>query len=107
ETSYGLLLKAGTGPGPEERVALDRLAPAFAALFKKAWAPRIEERFQTAREMSAHIEPLVGEGGTQLHALLVRLFGDDLKKEERRLASAAGISSPGSGPISAPPDTEH
>jgi len=106
ETSYGLMLKAGTGPGPEERVALDRLPPAFAALFKKAWAPRIEDRFQSAREMAGHVEPLVGNGGEQLHALLMRLFGDDLKKEERRLASAAGLSSLSQSGANAPPETE-
>ena len=106
ETSYGLLLKAGTGPGPEERVALERLPAAFVALFKKAWAPRIEDRFQSAREMAAHVEPLVGNGGEQLHALLMRLFGDDLKKEERRLASAAGLSSLSQSGATAPPDPE-
>jgi hypothetical protein len=103
ETSYGLLLKAGTGPGPEERVALERLPPAFAALFRKAWAPRLEDRYQTAREMAAQVEPLVGNGGEELHALLMRLFGDDLKREERRLADAAGTSSLVAGRTTTPP----
>jgi serine/threonine protein kinase len=98
DTSYGLLLKAGTGPGPEERVALDRLPPAFAAFFKKAWAPRIEDRYQTAREMGAQLEPLVGDGGAEVHELLMRLFGDDLRREERRLADAAGAVPGGNGP---------
>jgi serine/threonine-protein kinase len=103
DTSYGLLLKAGTGPGPGERAAIEQLPPAYAALLKKAWSPRIDDRFQTAREMAAHVEPLVGNGGDEMHALLMHLFGDELKKEERRLAEAAGISPLGEARSPTPP----
>jgi serine/threonine protein kinase len=97
ETSYGLLLKAGAGPGLEELGEVAKLPKTFATLLRKAWAPRIESRHQSAREMAAMIEPLVGDGAQQLHDVMVRLFGDDLKAEARRLAESAGVTSLGEG----------
>jgi hypothetical protein len=47
--------------------------------------------------MAAMIEPLVGDGAQQLHDVMVRLFGDDLKAEARRLAESAGVTSLGEG----------
>jgi hypothetical protein len=97
ETSYGLLLQAGSGPALKDWAAIAGLPRPFHALLRKAWASRIEDRFQTAQEMAAAFEPLVGDGAPQAHDLMVKLFGDDLKLEARRLAAAAGVAHLGEG----------
>jgi hypothetical protein len=97
ETSYGLLLQAGAGPKLKDWAAIAGLPPPFPTLLRKAWAPRIEERYQTAQEMAAAFEPLVGTGAPQARDLMDKLFGEDLKIEARRLADAAGVTHLGEG----------
>jgi hypothetical protein len=94
DTSYGLLLKAGAGPGLEELAALSRLPKPFAALLRRAFAPNVENRFQSAREMAIQIESLVGDGGHQTAAVMMRLFGEELNAEARRLADVGGVQEP-------------
>jgi hypothetical protein len=94
DTSYGLLLKAGAGPGLEELAALSRLPKPFAALLRRAFAPNVENRFQSAREMAIQIESLVGDGGHQTSTMMMRLFGDELNAEARRLADVGGVHEP-------------
>jgi len=85
-TGYELLLKAGAGPGPEEWAAVGRLPPRFSAVLRRALAPRVEQRYQSAREMAADLERLIGDGAQRTHALIGRLFGPELTAEARRLA---------------------
>jgi len=83
---YELLLKAGAGPGPEEWAAVGRVPPRFSALLRRALAPRVEQRYQSAREMAVDLERLIGDGAQRTHALIGRLFGPELTAEARRLA---------------------
>jgi tRNA A-37 threonylcarbamoyl transferase component Bud32 len=85
ETTYGLLLKAGTGPGQDEWAAVAKLPKPFADFLRRAWAHNIQSRHQTAREMAAALEPLIGDGAQKTHALVMHLFGEDLTAEARRL----------------------
>jgi tRNA A-37 threonylcarbamoyl transferase component Bud32 len=94
ETTYGLLLKAGTGPGQEEWAAVAKLPKPFADFLRRAWSPHIQSRHQTAREMAAALEPLIGDGAQKVHALVMHLFGDDLNAEARRLNEAPDASGP-------------
>jgi serine/threonine-protein kinase len=88
DTGYGLLLKAAAGPGPEEWAAVARLPARLSMILRRAWAPRMENRYQTAREMAASLENLIGDGAQQTQTLLEQLFGKELIAEERRLAEA-------------------
>jgi hypothetical protein len=90
DTSYGQLLKAGAGPGLQEWTTVARLPKSVSALLRRAWAPRVENRYQNARQMAADLEPLIADGAQQAHALVMHLFGDDLNAEARRLAEAPG-----------------
>jgi hypothetical protein len=87
-TGYELLLKAGTGPGPEEWAAVGRVPARLAAVLRRALAPRLEQRYQSAREMAADLERLIGDGAQRTHALMGRLFGQELTSEARRLSEA-------------------
>jgi serine/threonine protein kinase len=88
ETTYGLLLKAGAGPGQEEWTAIGKLPKPFADLLRRAFAPGIDQRHQNAREMAAELEPLIGDGARKTHDLVKRLFGEDLRAEAHRLTEA-------------------
>jgi Protein kinase domain len=89
DTTYGLLMKAGLGPGPEERAAIEQLPQPFGALVQRATASRIEERYGSAREMAADLEPWARHGTTLTGALVTELYGPELKEEAHRLASFA------------------
>jgi hypothetical protein len=90
ETGYGLLMKAGTGPGPEEWAAVAQLPKGFGVLVGRALSARIEDRYQTAAEMAKDLEYLIADGAQQTQAVMKRLFGDDLAAESRRVAQASG-----------------
>src|SRR6185295_16358241 len=94
DTTYGLLVKAGSGPGPEEWAAVGRLPRRFADLLRRAWNPAIERRHQTARELAAELEPMIGDGAQRTPALMAHLFGDELDTEARRLAEAPATAAP-------------
>jgi hypothetical protein len=49
--------RAGAGPGPEERAAIDQLPRPFGAVVQRTTAARLEDRYRTAREMAAASEP--------------------------------------------------
>jgi Protein kinase domain len=87
ETTYGLLMKAGAGPGPEERAAIDQLPRPFGAVVQRATAPRLEDRYRTAREMAADLEPWARHGAAVGGALVTELYGPELKDEAHRLAT--------------------
>jgi eukaryotic-like serine/threonine-protein kinase len=87
DTTYGLLMKAGNGPGPEERAALRALPPGLAAVIDRATADKIEDRYPDAHAMAAALEPLARGGATVTAALVVELYGAELKQESHRMAS--------------------
>src|SRR5262245_46390766 len=53
DTTYGLLMKAGAGPGIEDRAAIAALPRPLASVIDRATATRIEDRYQNARAMAA------------------------------------------------------
>ena len=80
DTTYGLLMKAGTGPGVEERSAIRELPNPLAAVVDKATATRFGDRYQNARAMSAELEAAARNGAAATAALVVELFGADLER---------------------------
>jgi hypothetical protein len=87
DTTYGLLMKAGVGPGPDERAAIDRLPRPFGALVQRATAVRIEDRYASARDMASDLEPWARQGGAVAGALVTELYGPELRDEAHRLAT--------------------
>jgi serine/threonine-protein kinase len=87
DTTYGLLMKAGAGPGIEERAAIRQLPRPFADVVDRATALRIEDRYPNAREMAADLESWARGGTTLTAALVSELFGDELRDEQQRLAN--------------------
>jgi Protein kinase domain len=88
-TTYELLLKAASGPGPEELARLRALPSPLAAILEKALAVDPAARFQDAAEFAAAVAPHVGRGESELAELVNRLFGDDFRNEESGFATAA------------------
>jgi hypothetical protein len=89
QTTYALLMKAGGGPGPNERSAIGQLPPPLAAVIARATAPQLEERYRNAREMAADLERLARHGAELTGALVTELYGPELNAEARRLANFA------------------
>jgi serine/threonine-protein kinase len=87
-TGYELLQRVGAGPGPREWEAVGRVPARFSAVLRRALAPTVEQRYQSAREMAADLEMLIGDGAQRSHALVGHLFGEELTAEARRLAEA-------------------
>jgi hypothetical protein len=87
DTTYGLLMKAGAGPGIEERASIRQLPRPFAAVVERATAQRLEERYGSAREMALDLEAWARAGVTLTGALVTELFGDELREEAHRLST--------------------
>jgi serine/threonine protein kinase len=93
-SSYELLLKAATGPGPDEVQRLRRMPSPLAALLEKALTPDPAARFQTASEFLAAVTPHVGRGEAELAELITQLFADDFRQEESGFANVTPPSKP-------------
>jgi hypothetical protein len=89
-TTYELLVKAATGPGPEELARLAALPAPCADLLAKALQIDPGRRFQSATEFGAAIAPHLGatSGPNDAAALMRALFGADFQQEETRFAAA-------------------
>ena len=87
DTTYALLMKAGAGPGVEDRSAIRDLPHPLAAVIERATATRIEDRYPNARAMAADLEAAARNGAAATAALVVELFGADLKEESHRMAT--------------------
>jgi protein kinase-like protein len=87
ETTYALLMKAGAGPGVEDRSAIRDLPRPLAAVIDRATATQIEDRYPNARAMSADLEAAARNGAAATAALVVDLFAADLKEESHRMAT--------------------
>jgi serine/threonine-protein kinase len=76
EVFYG----SATGPTAEHFDRIDRLPPAAAQILKKALTPDPADRFQTAEDFAAALEPHIPAGAKASVATLVNaLFGAELK----------------------------
>jgi len=96
-TSYELLLKAATGPGPDEIPRLRTLPEPAGALLARALASDSAARFASAAEFAAALAPHVAGGAAQLAGLMRTQFADEFRQEEERFASAIPVgTAPGS-----------
>ena len=101
DTTYGLLMQAGAGPGPAERTAIQRLPDPIAAVVRRATDAELDSRYANARAMAADLEVAARRGAGPAGTLVAELFGPELKEEAHRIASfpmdrsspAAGLSS--------------
>jgi hypothetical protein len=98
-TTYELLVKAATGPGPEELARIAALPAPCAELVGRALQVDPAGRYASAAEFGAAIAPHVTGGSAEAARLMRTLFADDFKKEEARFAAAIPPTDPaGSGP---------
>jgi hypothetical protein len=97
DSTYGLLMKAGNGPAAEERAAIRALPAGLAAVIDHATADKIEDRYPDAHAMAAALEPLARGGAAATSALVVELYGAELKQESHRMASYVPEPASGSG----------
>ncbi len=88
ETTYELLVKAATGPGPDELARLAALPAPCAALVGKALEVDPDRRYQTAAEFAAALAPHTAGGAAAAAATVATLFADDFRAEEARFAAA-------------------
>jgi len=87
DTTYGLLMKAGNGPGAEDRGAIHELPHPLAAVIDRATAPRIEDRYQSALAMAADLQMAGRSAAGATAALVIELFGPELKDQSHRMAT--------------------
>ncbi|HVT07079.1 MAG TPA: serine/threonine-protein kinase [Polyangia bacterium] len=92
DTTYELLVKAATGPGPAELARIAALPPPCNTLLAKALAVDPAQRFQTAADFAAALAPHVAGGAAAAASLMRALFGDDFRAEEARFAAAIPAS---------------
>lgn len=92
DTTYELLVKAATGPGPTELARIASLPPPCNAIVAKALQPDPSQRYQSAAEFAAALAPHVTGGSTSAATLMRTLFGEDFRAEEARFAAAIPAS---------------
>ena len=98
-TTYDLLLKAATGPGPDEKARVAALPAPAAAIVGHALEVEPGKRYQSAAEFAAVVAPHVRASGNELAGVMQRLFADEFRQEEKRFADAFPASqSSGSTP---------
>jgi serine/threonine protein kinase len=99
-TTYELLVKAATGPEPDELGRIAALPAPCPELLAKALAVDPSRRYQSAAEFAAAIAPhLAGGGGPAEAARRMRaLFDADFRLEESRFAAAAPSTDRGANP---------
>jgi hypothetical protein len=98
-TTYDLLVKAATGPGPEELGRIAALPAPCAELLGRALQIDPAKRFQTAAEFGAALAPYA-TGAAAAAALMSALFAEDFRAEEARFAAA--VPSGGASPQGSP-----
>ena len=89
DTAYNLLVKAAHGPGIAELANLDALPKEAQRVLSRALQTDSAARFQTAAEFAAALAPFTAGAHDALARTLERLFGEDIRAEEARFASAA------------------
>jgi hypothetical protein len=88
ETTYELLVKAATGPGPDELARIAALPAPCAAIVGKALEVNPDRRYQSAAEFAAALAPHTAGGAAAAAATVATLFADDFRAEEARFAAA-------------------
>jgi serine/threonine-protein kinase len=91
ETGYDLLVKAASGPGPDELAKIAALPAPFDQVLGRALSPRREDRFADAAEFSQALRAQAPATGADIGALVMELFGEELSQEQQPL-SASSVS---------------
>jgi Protein kinase domain len=87
-TTYELLVKAATGPGPDELARIAALPGPCGDILLKALAIDPALRYATAGEFAGAIAPHLGGGPAEAVRLMRALFEVDFQQEEARFAAA-------------------
>ena len=99
DTAYNLLVKAAQGLGDKEREALRVLPVEARMVLERVLQGNPDARYQSASEFAHALLPFLGGAQESLARTMERLFGEDIRAEEARFATAAmpdaAASSPG------------
>jgi len=87
-TTYELLVRAATGPDPEEQARIAALPGPCAEIVGRALRVDPGERYQSAGEFAAALLPHISGAAGELLHLMRDLFTAELQQEEARFASA-------------------
>jgi hypothetical protein len=99
-TTYELLVKAATGPGPEELARIAALPAPCAEIVGRALQIDPAARYASAAEFAAAVAPHVVGAPAEIARLMKTLFSEDFQKEEARFSAAiptSGGTDPGTG----------
>ncbi len=88
DTTYELLVKAATGPGPEELTRIAALPAPCGPIVAKALEVDPAKRYQTAADFAAALAPHTAGGAAASATMIAALFADDFRAEEARFAAA-------------------
>jgi serine/threonine-protein kinase len=89
ETFFDLLTAAAAGPSDEQKARIAALPAPLPAILARALEVDPDKRFQSSAEFSAAIAPHLARGGSsELAVRLKALFGEELRAEQERLATA-------------------
>ncbi|MFN2546569.1 MAG: serine/threonine-protein kinase [Myxococcales bacterium] len=88
DTAYNLLVKAAQGPGEKELANLKSLPKEAQRVLERALQSNAADRYQTAAEFAQALAPFIAGAHDALARTMERLFGEDIKAEEARFASA-------------------
>ena len=91
-TTYELLVKAATGPGPEELARIAALPAPCAGILGKALKVAPGERYQSAAEFAVALAPFISGAAAEASTLMRTLFATDFQQQEIRFAAAAPTS---------------
>jgi serine/threonine-protein kinase len=95
-TTYELLVKAATGPGPDEQARIAALPAPCPEILQRALQIEPAERYQSAAEFGAALGAHVGGAATEVVRLMRHLFAADFQQEEARFAAAVPTGDRGS-----------
>jgi serine/threonine protein kinase len=96
-TTYELLVKAATGPGPEELARIAALPAPCAEIVGRALQIEPARRYASAAEFAAAVAPHVVGAPAEIARLMKVLFAEDFQKEEARFAAAIPATGRGTG----------
>ncbi len=104
ETGYDLLVKAASGPGPEELRKIAALPAPLNQVLGRALSPRREDRYPHALSFAEALLPLAAPAEGNIGALVVELFGEELNQEQQQLSATStslkAIGRPPQAPLS-------
>ncbi|HVU52745.1 MAG TPA: serine/threonine-protein kinase [Polyangia bacterium] len=104
-TTYELLVKAATGPGPEELERIAALPSPAAEIVRRALETDPARRFQSAADFAVAVAPHVAGAPAEAARLMKDLFTDDFQQEEARFAAAIPTTDRNTGGAAGPGGT--